>query len=114
MLLKIDRILINFPYQENDDAPTVHANQSLLLSSLQPDPELSALEQMCEAEYAMRRKKSNVYHMGLVTRTGAEKSLKGVADRDFRRHYPVPPRPVTQQFVHQVNMAHNSIFIGGR
>ena len=34
------------------------------------EEELKCLRAMCDAEYAMREKKCNVYHMGLVTRQG--------------------------------------------
>ncbi len=69
--------------------------------------------EMCKKEYAMRQKKKNVYHMGLVTRVGAEKSLAGVSDERFRRHYPVPPEPVAARFKASVKMHHNSIYIAG-
>jgi hypothetical protein len=39
---------------------------------------------MCSEEYAMRAKKSIKYHMGLVTRQGAEKSISQVSDEHFR------------------------------
>lgn len=69
---------------------------------------------MCPAEYSMRQKKKNVYHMGLMTRVGAEKSLQGVTDKTFSKHYPVPPSPITCQFESNVRMNHNSIFLAGR
>ena len=69
---------------------------------------------MCEKEYAMRAKKKNVYHMGLVTRVGAEKSLSEVTDRKFRQHYPVPPNKVDRVFESAVKMYHNSIYIAGK
>ena len=39
--------------------------------------ELKCLRAMCDAEYAMREKKSNVYHMGLVTRQGVDVRILG-------------------------------------
>jgi len=68
---------------------------------------------MCPKEYAERKRKCNVYHMGLVTRVGAEKSLSGVSGKRFRQHYPVPPEPVLQRFSTCISMHHNSIFIAG-
>ncbi len=62
----------------------------------------------------MRQKKKNVYHMGLVTRVGAEKSLSGVSDGRFRQHYPVPPEQIRVNFVSSVRMHHNSIYIAGK
>ena len=68
---------------------------------------------MCAEEYAIRQKKHNVYHMGLVTRQGAEKSLQSVKDSKFKAHYPVPPTEIHQWFETSVTMSHNSIFLAG-
>ncbi len=68
---------------------------------------------MCEAEYAMREKKHNVYHMGLVTRQGLEKSLASVSAKQFKANYPVPPDLPERPFVASVSMNHNNIFIAG-
>ncbi len=70
--------------------------------------------EMCKKEYAMRQKKKNVFHMGLVTRVGAEKSLSGVSDAKFRKHYPVPPEEVKERFTSSVKMHHDSIYIAGQ
>jgi hypothetical protein len=68
---------------------------------------------MCDTEYTMREKKCNVYHMGLVTRQGLEKSLAKVSDKKFKDHYPVPPSVPEKQFTAGVSMYHNNIFIAG-
>ena len=78
------------------------------------EEELKCLRAMCEAEYAMREKKSNQFHMGLVTRQGAEKSLASVATNKFEAHYPVPPGIPERPFSSSVSMNHDSIFIAGR
>ena len=69
---------------------------------------------MCDTEYKMRAKKHNVYHMGLVTRQGAEKSLRGVAPLMFKKHYSVPPISPTESFKTNVKMYHNSIYLAGK
>lgn len=61
----------------------------------------------------MRQRKQNVYHMGLVTRLGAEKSLMSISNKKFRDHYPVPPPVVVKPFDINVKMYHNNIFIAG-
>ena len=78
------------------------------------EEELKCLRAMCDAEYAMREKKSNVYHMGLVTRQGAEKSLATVSGAKFKSHYPVPPAVPELPFSTSVTMNHDSVFIAGR
>ena len=78
------------------------------------EDELKCLRAMCDAEYAMREKKSNVYHMGLVTRQGADKSLATVPGAKFKSHYPVPPAPPERPFSTSVTMNHDSVFIAGR
>lgn len=75
---------------------------------------LTCSKSMCAAEYAIRQKKHNVYHMGLVTRQGAEKSLQSVRDQKFRDHYPVPPKEIHEWFQTSVTMNHNSIFLAGK
>ena len=69
---------------------------------------------MCSDEYAMRAKKHRKYHMGLVTRQGAEKSLSEVSEKKFRAHFPVPAtipdRPVEAK---AVKLYHNSIYFAG-
>ena len=69
---------------------------------------------MCEKEYKMRQKKHRKYHMGLVTRQGADNSLSGVPDTTFSQHYPVPPEEVPEQFRSEVTVYHNSIYIAGK
>ena len=74
---------------------------------------------MCETEYSVRKAKHRVYHMGLVTRVGAEKSLSGVTPDHFRAHYSVPPEPVVKgeeapPVTYEVKMYHNSIYLAGR
>ena len=61
----------------------------------------------------MRAKKHRKYHMGLVTRQGAEKSLSEVSEKKFRTHYTVPPTAPVQAVEAKVKMYHNSIFIAG-
>ena len=61
----------------------------------------------------MRAKKHRKYHMGLVTRQGAEKSLSEVSEKKFRVNYSVPPTVPDQAVEAKVKMYHNSIFIAG-
>ena len=68
---------------------------------------------MCEHEYANREKNHKKYHMGLVTRQGAEKSLQNVTAEHFKQHYPVPPKPLDTSLTCKVKMYHNSIYIAG-
>ena len=68
---------------------------------------------MCEQEYANREKNHKKYHMGLVTRQGAEKSLHNVTSEHFKQHYPVPPKPLDTSLTCKVKMYHNSIYIAG-
>ena len=68
---------------------------------------------MCEEEYKNRAKNQKKYHMGLVTRQGAEKSLQSVTSQHFKCHYPVPPKPPETALRHKVKMYHNSIYIAG-
>ena len=69
---------------------------------------------MCEQEYANREKNHKKYHMGLVTRQGAEKSLHNVTSEHFKQHYPVPPKPLDTSLTCKVKMYHNSIYIAGK
>ncbi len=69
---------------------------------------------MCSQEYNARAKKKNKYHMGIVTRQGAEASLKNVIDKHFRKYYPVPPAPVAEPLAVTVSLSHNSIFLAGK
>lgn len=69
---------------------------------------------MCEAEYRKRSQQKNVFHMGLITRQGVEKSLKSVSHKKFAQHYPVPPKAVTSAFTSNVTMYHNSIYVAGK
>ena len=68
---------------------------------------------MCEEEYKNRAKNHKKYHMGLVTRQGAEKSLQNVTSEHFKRHYSVPPKAPETALRHKVKMYHNSIYIAG-
>ena len=68
---------------------------------------------MCEEEFAKRQKQRKVYHMGLVTRQGAEKSLSGVSAEKFRASYPVPPDKAERTFKASVTVNHNSIYMAG-
>ena len=68
---------------------------------------------MCEQEYANREKNHKKYHMGLVTRQGAEKSLQNVTAEHFKQYYPVPPKPLESMLTCKVKMYHNSIYIAG-
>jgi hypothetical protein len=68
---------------------------------------------MCAEEYKMRAKKHRKYHMGLVTRQGAEKSLSEVSDKLFRANYTVPPTIPDQAVEAKTKMYHNSIFLAG-
>ena len=69
---------------------------------------------MCEEEYRDRQKNHKKYHMGLVTRQGAEKSLQNVTAEHFKTHYPVPPQPPETSLKYKVKMYHNSIYIAGK
>ena len=69
---------------------------------------------MCEEEYNNREKNHKKYHMGLVTRQGAEKSLQTVPSKHFKAHYPVPPNLSQALLKYKVKMYHNSIFIAGK
>ena len=68
---------------------------------------------MCKDEYEKRAKNHKKYHMGLVTRQGAEKSLQGVTSEHFRHHYPVPPKIPETPLSYKTKMYHNSIYIAG-
>ena len=68
---------------------------------------------MCKREYEKRAKNHKKYHMGLVTRQGAEKSLQGVTSEHFRCHYPVPPKISETSLSCNIKMYHNSIYIAG-
>jgi hypothetical protein len=68
---------------------------------------------MCADEYAMRAKKHRKYHMGLVTRQGAEKSLSDVSEKQFRANFAVPPTIPDQAVEAKVKLYHNSIFFAG-
>ena len=68
---------------------------------------------MCEEEYRNREKNHRKYHMGLVTRQGAEKSLQTVTSQLFKLHYPVPPTSPRKALNYKVKMSHNSIFVAG-
>ena len=68
---------------------------------------------MCEQEYSSREKNHKKYHMGLVTRQGAEKSLQNVTAGHFKQYYPVPPKPLETMLTCKVKMYHNSIYIAG-
>ena len=69
---------------------------------------------MCEQEYKNREKNHKKYHMGLVTRQGAEKSLQNVTAQHFKSYYPVPPKPPETALKYKVKMFHNSIYIAGK
>ena len=68
---------------------------------------------MCEGEYKQRQKLHKKYHMGLVTRQGAEKSLQTVTAQQFKLHYPVPPKPSGVELKYKIKMYHNSIYVAG-
>ena len=104
-----------------DRGSKIQANKLCYQSDANPqvkydkdEDELKCLRVMCDAEYAMREKKSNVYHMGLVTRQGADKSLATVPGAKFKSHYPVPPALPERPFSTSVTMNHDSVFIAGR
>jgi hypothetical protein len=61
----------------------------------------------------MRKKRQKVFHMGVVTRQGAEKSLEDVSVARFKEHYSVPPTQPNQPFSASVAMTHNSLFLAG-
>ena len=69
---------------------------------------------MCEEEYSKRAKNHKKYHMGLVTRVGAEKSLESVSDQLFRNFYPVPPKESNSPLTWKVVLKHDSCFLAGR
>ena len=71
-------------------------------------------QKMCADEYEMRAKKHRKYHMGLVTRQGAEKSLSEVSEKQFRANFSVPPTLPDQPVEGKVKMYHNSIFFAGK
>ncbi|XP_040576179.1 tRNA pseudouridine synthase Pus10 [Lepeophtheirus salmonis] len=85
----------------------------LRIKYAEDDDEMNSISRMCKEEYTMREKKSNKYHMGLVTRQGIEKSLQSVSNSDFRDSYSVPPN-IPSLFESNVVMYNNSIYIGGR
>ena len=91
--------------------PTVYLNYNLIQQVILLLYLFS--QNMCAEEYAMRAKKHRKYHMGLVTRQGAEKSLSEVSEKKFRTHYTVPPTAPVQAVEAKVKMYHNSIFIAG-
>ena len=55
-----------------------------LLDFKSDEEELGQLQKMCQEEYEKRAKNHRKYHMGLVTRVGAEKSLESVSESRFR------------------------------
>ena len=69
---------------------------------------------MCKGEYENRAKNRKQFHMGLITRQGAEKSLSEVTAKTFRSHYPVPPSVPEEEMASKIKMYHNSIFMAGR
>ena len=71
-------------------------------------------QKMCEEEYSKRAKNHKKYHMGLVTRVGAEKSLESVSDQLFRNFYPVPPKESNSPLTWKVVLKHDSCFLAGR
>lgn len=78
------------------------------------EKELACLRTMCEKEYSNRAKNHRKYHMGLVTRQGAEKSLGSVTEKHFRANYPVPPDKSLVALTSSVKLYHNNIFVAGR
>ena len=68
---------------------------------------------MCQEEYAERKKQRVKYHMGLVTRVGAEKSLETVPEKVFRTHYQVPPTEPETLLTRKVVLKHDSCFVAG-
>jgi len=76
--------------------------------------ELGQLQKMCQEEYAERKKQRVKYHMGLVTRVGAEKSLETVPEKVFRTHYQVPPKEPETLLTRKVVLKHDSCFVAGR
>ena len=75
--------------------------------------ELEQLQKMCQEEYSNRKKNHKKYHMGLVTRVGAEKSLETVPEKLFRNHYQVPPTQPESVLTRKVVLKHDSIYIAG-
>ena len=76
--------------------------------------ELEQLQKMCQDEYANRAKNHKKYHMGLVTRVGAEKSLESVSENKFKLHYQVPPEQPQDSLLWEVVLKHDSCFVAGR
>ena len=77
------------------------------------EKELELLQKMCQDEYAERKKQRVKYHMGLVTRVGAEKSLETVPEKVFRLHYQVPPAEPETLLTRKVVLKHDSCFVAG-
>ena len=77
------------------------------------EKELEQLQKMCQEEYAERAKQRVKYHMGLVTRVGAEKSLETVPAKVFRLHYQVPPTQPESPLSIKVVLKHDSMYIAG-
>ena len=86
----------------------------LQLEYKEDEKELGQLQKMCQDEYAQRAKNHKKYHMGLVTRVGAEKSLQSVTDKLFKQHYPVPPNEPEFPLSWKVVLKHDSMFVAGR
>lgn len=85
-----------------------------LLDFKSDEEELGQLQKMCQEEYEKRAKNHRKYHMGLVTRVGAEKSLESVSESRFRQHYSVPPIQPDLPLTWKVLLKHDAIFVAGR
>jgi hypothetical protein len=86
----------------------------LLLDFVNDNSELEQMRKMCQGEYSMRAKNQRKYHMGLVTRVGAEKSLESVSEKLFRSHYSVPPTRPQSPLTWKVILKHDSAYVAGK
>jgi len=76
--------------------------------------ELECMPLLCPREYATRAKNIHVYNMGVYSREGIKKSLCGVDDKLFLKHYPVPPTVPSTDISVKTQLLRASSWIGGR
>ena len=86
----------------------------LQLDFSEDEKELESIQKMCQDEYSKRAKNHKKYHMGLVTRVGAEKSLETVPEKLFRQYYQVPPTQPDTILTRKIVLKHDSMYIAGR
>ena len=103
-----DKVKLEHQYEDNGFSAEIQAEWA------EESSELESLLAICPEEYATRAKNIHVYNMGVFSRMGIERSLSGVEDSHFARHYPVPPPVPGAGVTVSTKLQRGSCFLGGR